>query len=78
MKYRGRGMVWGLEIPGTGFASELSKNSFENKLLVETCGSEGQVLKLLPPLTIEEALLKQGLDILSQSVEALCQEKQAS
>jgi diaminobutyrate-2-oxoglutarate transaminase len=78
MKSRGRGMIWGLEIPRTGFAGELSKKAFESKLLVETCGSEGQVLKLLPPLIIEEDLLKRGLDILSQSVEALWQEKQAS
>jgi len=78
MNYRGRGMVWGLEIPYPGLAQELSKKAFENRLLVETCGSEGQVLKLLPPLIIEEYLLKQGLDILSQSVEALWQEKQAS
>ncbi|MEK8018986.1 MAG: diaminobutyrate--2-oxoglutarate transaminase [Candidatus Parabeggiatoa sp.] len=78
MTSRGRGMVWGLEIPRTGFASELSKKAFENKLLVETCGSDGQVLKLLPPLIIEEDLLKQGLDILSQSVKALWEEKEAS
>ena len=71
-------MIWGLEIPHIGFAGELSKKAFENKLLVETCGSEGQVLKLLPPLIIEEDLLKRGLDIISQSVEALWQEKQAS
>jgi diaminobutyrate-2-oxoglutarate transaminase len=78
IKVRGRGMIWGLEFTRTGFTSELSQKAFENKLLVETCGSEGTVLKLLPPLIIEEELLKRGLDILSQSVDELWQEKQAN
>jgi diaminobutyrate-2-oxoglutarate transaminase len=75
---RGRGMVWGLDIPRTGFADELSKRAFENNLLAETCGADGQVLKLLPPLIIEEGLLKQGLDVLKQSVSSLWEEKQAA
>jgi diaminobutyrate-2-oxoglutarate transaminase len=36
--------------------------------VIETSGAESQVIKLLPPLTIEEATLQKGLEILEQSV----------
>jgi diaminobutyrate-2-oxoglutarate transaminase len=75
---RGRGMVWGLEIPRTGFVGELSAKAFENHLIVETCGSKNHVLKLLPPLVIEEELLVRGLEKLEKSIECLWQEKQES
>ncbi len=78
IEVRGRGMVWGLDMPRSGFVTELSKRAFESKLLAETCGSDGQVLKLLPPLIIEEELLRRGLEILDQSVDNLWQEKQAA
>jgi diaminobutyrate-2-oxoglutarate transaminase len=33
-------------------------------LIVETCGPRNEVLKLLPPLTIEVDTLRRGLDLL--------------
>ena len=42
-------------------ARETSGRLFENGLIVETCGVDDQVLKLLPPLYIEIADLKLGL-----------------
>ena len=33
-------------------------------VIVLTCGTQGNVIRLLPPLTIDEALLDEGLDIL--------------
>jgi diaminobutyrate-2-oxoglutarate transaminase len=68
MRVRGRGMVWGLEIPEIGFASEVSAKAFEKQLIIETCGSKNQVLKLLPPLTIEEDLLREGLKRLAEAI----------
>ncbi len=78
IQVRGRGMVWGLEIPRTGFVGELSSKAFENHLIIETCGSKNQVLKLLPPLIIEEELLVRGLEKLEKSIECLWKEKQES
>jgi len=75
---RGRGMVWGLEIPRTGFVGELSTKAFENQLIIETCGSKNHVLKLLPPLIIEEELLIRGLEKLEKSIDCLWKEKQES
>jgi diaminobutyrate-2-oxoglutarate transaminase len=61
-------MVWGLEIPEIGFASKVSTKAFEKQLLVETCGSKSQVLKLLPPLIIDEDLLYEGLKRLGEAI----------
>ncbi|MDD5094731.1 MAG: diaminobutyrate--2-oxoglutarate transaminase [Dehalococcoidia bacterium] len=78
MSVRGRGMVWGLELPHAGFAAGLSVKAFERQLITETSGSERQVLKLLPPLVIEEELLRRGLDILAESLDALVEEKRSA
>jgi 4-aminobutyrate aminotransferase/(S)-3-amino-2-methylpropionate transaminase len=32
-----------------------------------TCGTWGNVIRLLPPLTIEEQLLEDGLDVLADA-----------
>jgi 4-aminobutyrate aminotransferase-like enzyme len=38
----------------------------------ETAGSSGQVVKLLPPLTISDAELDEGLSVLDKAVHAVC------
>ncbi|NEO90447.1 MAG: diaminobutyrate--2-oxoglutarate transaminase [Moorea sp. SIO3G5] len=68
MQARGRGMIWGLEMPKEGFAKQVSTRAFEKKILVETCGSNSQVVKFLPPLIIEEEVLNIGLNKLSEAV----------
>lgn len=69
-KYRGRGMVWGLEFEKEkDHAAEVSATCFENGLIAELCGSENHVLKLLPPLTSTEEHLEEGLEILKKSIE---------
>lgn len=65
---RGRGMIQGLATERPELASKVSARAFENGMVVETSGSEDQVIKLLPPLTIDEATLRSGLDILEHSV----------
>ncbi len=64
---RGRGFVWGIEVPDNGLAGQVSRFSFENNLIIETCGSTGSVVKLLPPLTIEDDVLARGLQTLGNS-----------
>jgi 4-aminobutyrate aminotransferase/(S)-3-amino-2-methylpropionate transaminase len=39
-------------------------------VVILTCGTWGNVIRLLPPLTIDEALLIEGLDVLADSVAA--------
>jgi diaminobutyrate-2-oxoglutarate transaminase len=38
-------------------------------LLIETSGAHSEVLKLMPPLTIEHDVLQQGLSLLRDSIE---------
>lgn len=64
---RGRGMIQGLATEHSGLAARITARAFENGLVVETSGASDQVIKLLPPLTIEEAALRKGLEILDLS-----------
>jgi diaminobutyrate-2-oxoglutarate transaminase len=68
---RGRGMMQGLAADGAPeLAASIAAKAFERGLIIETSGSEDQVVKLLPPLTIDETRLRAGLDILEESVAA--------
>ncbi len=73
---RGLGMVWGLDISRSGFAGEIAKECFENDLIIELAGSEDQVVKFLPALTIEEDTLREGLGIIDKAIGDLLQKKQ--
>ncbi|MEV6580494.1 diaminobutyrate--2-oxoglutarate transaminase [Streptomyces sp. NPDC051582] len=66
--FRGRGMVWGIEFTHKERAAAVCRRAFENGLLVETSGPEGEVVKLLPPLTTTTDELDEGLEILARSV----------
>ncbi|OCL84658.1 diaminobutyrate--2-oxoglutarate transaminase [Arcobacter porcinus] len=73
---RGRGLVYGFEIKNDkSMASDISKYAFEENLIIETCGSESQVVKFLPPLLIEEELLKEGLCRFEKAVDKLIEER---
>lgn len=63
---RGRGMIQGIEFNDPSVASEVSKLAFENGLIIETAGRQDEVLKVLPPLTIEDDGLNTGLRILQE------------
>jgi diaminobutyrate-2-oxoglutarate transaminase len=76
IKVRGRGLAYGFEIKNDKtIAGELSSYSFEEKLIVETCGSDGQVVKFLPPLVIDEETLKEGLARFEKAVDRLLSDK---
>jgi len=68
---RGVGMVWGIDFADESFANGVSQEAFHRKLIIETAGANGQVLKFLPALTIEEDLIKEGLKIIDESIEAV-------
>ncbi len=81
LQVRGRGMVWGVASPSCPqLAGEVSRVAFEHNLIIETSGTDGHVLKLLPPLIIDTDLLEEGIDIIERSIEsvlsdpAFCQE----
>ena len=65
---RGRGMVQALDCKTGEIASKISRVAFEKGLIIETSGSEDQVLKFLAPLTISDDELVKGLSILEESM----------
>jgi diaminobutyrate-2-oxoglutarate transaminase len=65
---RGRGMMRGLNV-GSGKAAEtITSACFAAGLIIETSGAHDEIVKVLAPLTIDDAVLSAGLDILEQSV----------
>lgn len=65
---RGRGMLYGLACDVTGLAETITQVAFSKGLVIETSGAESQVVKCLPPLTIDTDMLEAGLDIIAQSI----------
>ena len=70
ISYRGIGLIWGVDF--SGFDKDITKPliaaCFKNGLIVERVGRDNNVLKLMPPLVIEDELLYKGLDILKNSL----------
>lgn len=60
---RGRGMMQALDVGDGGLAKEVQRIGFETGLLIGPCGTGGRVLKLIPPLTIPDDDLAEGLDL---------------
>ncbi len=74
---RGRGAMLALELvrPGTtdpdpGRTAEAARACHEAGLLILTCGTYGNVLRLLPPLVIGEQDLTRGLSLLTEALAA--------
>ncbi len=65
---RGKGLIWGIEINNSTLATQISTDAFSNGLIIETCGEGGQILKILPPLTIADDVLHRGLAILADAL----------
>jgi diaminobutyrate-2-oxoglutarate transaminase len=75
---RGRGMVAGIMMKSPEMADRVSERCFARGLIIETCGPQGEVVKLLPALTIEQEALEEGLGILSAVVQDLGAEQEPS
>jgi 4-aminobutyrate aminotransferase / (S)-3-amino-2-methylpropionate transaminase / 5-aminovalerate transaminase len=68
---RGRGAMVAMEFvdpktqaPDAGLTSRVAKACHAAGVIVLTCGTYGNVIRFLPPLTISDALLNEGLDVL--------------
>jgi diaminobutyrate-2-oxoglutarate transaminase len=62
---KGRGMIQGIAFEDPALATRIARRCFDRNLIIETAGPDSEVLKLLPPLTIEEAHLEEGLEIIA-------------
>lgn len=65
---RGRGLMRGLDIIDGDLADAVVTDCFEQGLVIETCGPDGQVVKCLCSLLITDDELNKGLDILEIAV----------
>jgi 4-aminobutyrate aminotransferase/(S)-3-amino-2-methylpropionate transaminase len=75
---RGRGAMIALEFtvagslePDAAAASAVAKACHAEGVVILTCGTYGNVIRLLPPLVIGLDLLSEGLDVLEAAVRAL-------
>jgi len=68
---RGRGLMQGIAIESDGFADEITEEAFKRGVIVETSGPDDEVVKFLPPLTIDEDGLNKGLDAIDESISHL-------
>lgn len=65
---RGLGLIHGIEFYRPHFAQLVSQQCFQDGLIAETCGSEDQVLKILPSLTVTNQVLLEGLDRIEAAI----------
>lgn len=71
---RGRGMMIGIEFndkdgnPSKEIAEHVAEKCLEHKMLVLTCGPQGQVIRLIPPLNIKDSEVEKVLEILGKAL----------
>ncbi|WDG17409.1 4-aminobutyrate--2-oxoglutarate transaminase [Microbacterium sp. Clip185] len=75
---RGRGAMVAAEFvdPATGapdaaLAASVAKAAIAEGVILLTCGTYGNVIRFLPPLSIDDDLLSEGLDVLAASLAAV-------
>jgi len=69
---RGRGLAYGLAFEHGELARKVSSAAFERGLLAETAGPNDEVVKLLPPLTVTDTEIDEGLALLADAVRTVC------
>ena len=65
---RGRGMMRGIDVGSGEVAGTITAACFAQGLIIETSGAHDEIVKVLAPLVIEDAVLSAGLDILEESI----------
>ncbi|HEX5485969.1 MAG TPA: diaminobutyrate--2-oxoglutarate transaminase [Limnobacter sp.] len=65
---KGRGMMQGIEMVSGELADQVVAECFKEHLIIETCGNEGQVVKVFAALNIELEDLRNGLNTLARAV----------
>jgi diaminobutyrate-2-oxoglutarate transaminase len=68
IRYRGRGLLWGVEFGDPAVAQSVGRAAFERGLLVETVGPRDEVVKLMPPLLATTEELTEGLQRLRGAI----------
>jgi diaminobutyrate-2-oxoglutarate transaminase len=72
IEHRGIGMLHGLDFSQCEqgpICEKLIRQCFENGLIIESAGRNETVLKIMPPLNIEEKQLRDGMSIIKKAIE---------
>ncbi len=71
LELRGIGLIWGIDFGkiNAALTEEIIEKCFEKNLICECAGREGSVLKIMPPLVIEDDILLKGLEIVKESIQ---------
>lgn len=64
---RGIGFIWGIDVHDEELAKNISKKAFKNGLIIERAGRQNTVVKVMPPLVVEDEILTKGLNILKDT-----------
>ncbi|MGF3053337.1 4-aminobutyrate--2-oxoglutarate transaminase [Microbacterium sp. YY-03] len=73
---RGHGAMIGIEFvdengaPNAALTGAIAKQAMSEGVIVLTCGTYGNVIRFLPPLSIDDALLNDGLDVIAAALAA--------
>ena len=73
---RGLGAMIGIELvkdkktkePATEIAAKLIQNAIQKGLLLENCGTAGNVIRFLAPLKMTDEQMEKGLEIFEESL----------
>lgn len=68
---RGRGLIRGVAFDRPELAGAVQEEAFARGLLLETSGPDGEVVKMMPPLVIDDDDLAEGLTIAAQAIETV-------
>ena len=73
LEVRGMGLIWGVDFGKfpAGTAKKVSAACFERGLVAELAGRGDCVLKIMPPLVIEDEMMLKGIDIIAEAIKAV-------
>ena len=79
VEVRGLGAMLAIELgkggdahqPDADLAKALTARAREHGLILLSCGSYGNVIRILVPITAEDAVIDEGLDIIARSLDEL-------
>jgi 4-aminobutyrate aminotransferase len=71
VEVRGIGLMIGIELVSGEVAAQVQRRCFDAGALVLVCGTDDQVIRLIPPLTITDDEVAQGMTIITAALEGV-------
>lgn len=68
---RGRGLLWGVELPDGETAFAAVKNALVRGVIFSQSGTDGSVIAISPPLIVDEQELQRAVDALESAIGAV-------